>query len=203
MTISTDSSEYNILTDAVKMVVNITGLSCEIGLRAGGGSSAIMQALADSLQFTKTHIAIDPYGNIEYETRENMKTRHDYTNQMRDQCIIDMYYFAMVIKINFLFFPLEDTEFCKSFVDGVPLYNETKAIVNQYAFVHFDGPHAYAPLVTEFRFFNDRAPIGAVFVFDDVGNYDHAKLETEVMFPAGWELIKRGAVKASYKKVKL
>lgn len=199
MTLSTDSSDYHLISEAVKAVKNVDGLTCEIGLRAGGGSEYILRALKVTDQ-NKTHIAIDPYGNIEYESHEGLVERLDYTNTMRDTCMIDMYTLARALNINFLFFPLEDTEFFKRYADGVPVYQEYKTIESSYAFVHFDGPHAHEPLVTEFKFFDARAPKGAHFVFDDVRFYDHEKFEQEYIFPAGWDLVRKTFVKASYIK---
>jgi hypothetical protein len=196
----TDSGDYYILTNGVESIRDVPGLTCEIGLRAGGGSEYIMRALHDTGQYTRTHIAIDPYGNIEYETSEGQRTRHDYTNDMRDDCMVEIFKLAKELRINFVFFNLEDTEFFKAFPHGVPIYRKYRHDENQYAFVHFDGPHAYAPLAVEFDFFNARAPKGAVFVFDDVANYDHDKFETNILFLNQWALIEKTGIKASYRK---
>lgn len=195
-----DSRDYQLIVDGVHRIRNVEGLSCEIGLRAGGGSAYIMSALRETGQFGRTHIAIDPYGNIEYETAEHNVTRHDYTNQMRDKCMVGMYNLSQQLCLNFLFFNMEDTEFFNRYADGVPIYKERKSIETKYAFVHFDGPHAYAPVLEEFKFFDPRADKGAVFVFDDVSNYNHDKLEREVIFAKGWSLIHKTNVKASYIK---
>jgi hypothetical protein len=197
--LETDSFDYEVLTEAVKLVANVPGMTCEVGLRAGGGSQFIMQGLKDTNQ-EKTHIAIDPYGNIEYEAHDNVFGRIGYTNELRDDCMVNIYRIAQQLSINFLFFPLEDTEFFKRYSDGVPIYQYNKTINNQYSLVLFDGPHATTSVVAEFNFFNERAPSGAVFVFDDITHYDHNSVEKNYLFP-GWELITKTKYKASYKKL--
>ena len=199
--LTADSGDYHLITNAVSKVKDINGLTCEIGLRGGGGSYYVMEALSSTNQ-NKTHIAIDPYGNIEYESHENRKVRLDYTNAMRDQCMIDIYTAAKFLNVNFLFFPLEDTEFFKRYKDGVPVYQEFKTLMNKYSFVHFDGPHAIKPLIKEFNFFHSRMDKGATIVFDDVSSYyDHDLLEQKYILPAGWELLDKTTKKASYAKV--
>jgi hypothetical protein len=96
-------------------------------------------------------------------------------------------------------FCLEDHEFFKRYADGVPVYDEQKIMVNEYAFVFFDGPHTNEAVEEELNFFLDRAPNGAVYVFDDIWMYDHDKFE-KIMFDRGFKLIEKGNIKASYKK---
>jgi hypothetical protein len=156
-----------------------------------------MDALVNPGQ-SKVHIAIDPYGNIEYEHKEKDFVRLNYTNEMRDECLADLYNYARHIKQSFLFFNLEDTEFFNLYRDGVPVYNQFKAIENKYSFVHFDGPHAIEPLMIEICFFLDRANKGTCWVFDDIeGYYDHDKIE-QTLFKYGFKLIEKTKRKALY-----
>lgn len=201
--LQTDSAEYEILQEATEAVrfLDQNALSCEIGLRAGGGSKVIIDALIATDQTARTHIAIDPYGNIEYLTSEDNKTRHDYTNHMRNQCMWDLYQYICeqrADQINILVFLMEDSEFFKRFGDGVPVYEEYKRIATEYALVHFDGPHALEPLREEVSFFTSRLADGAHVVFDDIGNYPHNQLEKELL-GVGFTLVKKGDRKASYK----
>lgn len=39
---NTDSGEYNILINSVEKVINVDGMTCEIGLREGGSSKIIL-----------------------------------------------------------------------------------------------------------------------------------------------------------------
>lgn len=200
--LGTDSADYHLIPECISLITNVQGMTCEIGLREGGASQIIMQALHDTKQ-DKTHIAIDPYGNIECAAHDNnLFTRFDYTNEMRDKCMIGIYTIARDLNVNFLFFPLEDTEFFNRYADGVPVYQQHKTINNQYSFVFFDGPHATQPIIKEVLFFNERSVIGTVFLFDDIPYYNHKHIEDQYLFPLGWELVSKTDRKASYKKVK-
>lgn len=203
MALTTDSLEYDILFDAVLSVKDLdpTALSCEIGLREGGGSKYMLDAMVSSGSY-RTHLTLDPYGNIDYETSEGRIMHHDYTNEMRNQCMVDLYNYVkneLSNKINVLFFNLEDTEFFERFGDGVPIYAANKTMATKYAVIHYDGPHARNPLDVELAFFTPRMVKGGVAVFDDIANYDHTAFENESLFPAGYKLIKKGYRKASYR----
>jgi glycosyltransferase involved in cell wall biosynthesis len=197
--IETDSSEYNILTDAVKAVRGVDGMTCEIGLRAGGGTKMILDTLKSSGQ-SKMHIAIDPYGNIEYEHWETRKERLDYTNKMKTNALRNLYTYCHDNDMDFIFFPMEDSEFFLRYSDGVPLYNEYKTICNSYSLVFFDGPHTTASVLTEFMFFSDKIPPGGIIVFDDINQYPHYPSLDAVIQSHNFKEIERGAVKVSYQK---
>lgn len=132
----TDSSEYSILSNAVDMIKNIEGLTCEIGLREGGSTKIILDSLKNN-GVQKTHIAIDPYGNIEYRLKENEVHRMDYTNQMKNKTLYNLYKYCDENNLECLYFPLEDVEFFKRYSDGVPVYNQYKQIINTYSLVFF------------------------------------------------------------------
>lgn len=193
----TDSGDYHLIRKGVEMCEHVQGMTCEIGLRRGGGTKVILDELFRTIS-KKTHIAIDPYGSIVYEHKEGERVVLDYSNDMRDECLANLYMYTRQLRIPFLFFNLEDTEFFERYADGVPIYNTTKQICNSYSFVHFDGPHAVAPLMEEIAFFHPRTPVGACWVFDDVTNYyDHDKIEKH-LFKLGFVLIEKLYHKALY-----
>lgn len=195
--LTTDSGDYHLLTQGIELSAAVEGMTCEIGLRRGGGSKFILDALKIHAPH-KIHIAIDPYGHIEYEHKQDQKVRLDYTNEMRDECLANLYQYTLQQKQQFIFFPLEDTEFFKRFADGVPVYNLEKVIETKYSFVHFDGPHSIAPLWAEIEFFAQRIDKGACFVFDDVnGYYNHDFIEG-TLFSMGFLLIQKTYHKALY-----
>lgn len=192
-----DSADYHILTKGVQLSAGTHGLSCEIGLRRGGGSAHIIAAISQHCGH-KVHIAIDPYGNIEYEHKEGEIVRLDYTNEMLCDCMSNIYRYAQSRGVQFIFKQLEDTEFFKRYADGVPVYNEVKKMYNTYSFVHFDGPHALLPLMREIEFFRERALPGTCWVFDDVkGYYPHDDVE-HYLFSIGFKLIEKTHHKALY-----
>lgn len=220
---ATDSQEYEILVNAIKDIKNVEGAVVEIGTRRGGSAKMIIDALTENEDTNRSMFCIDPYGNIDLEITNinasihypgkyqvegdpmskdsSFATKFDYTNDMRNRVIPSLYYYAYQRGLNFTFFCLEDHEFFNRYSDGVPVYNEIKKLENQYAFVFFDGPHTNEAVDTELKFFLDRAPIGAVYVFDDIWMYDHDKLEN-IMFDSGFEILEKKNIKASYKKVK-
>lgn len=191
-----DSGDYHLLTKGIELSKNVEGMTCEIGLRRGGGTKVIMDALAK--HGIRKHIAVDPYGNIEYEHKEKDFVRLDYSNEMRDECLSNLYAYARELKIPFQFFNLEDTEFFNHYHGGIIWYDQVKSKENKYSFVHFDGPHAVEPLMGEIDFFIRRTNPGACWVFDDVtGYYDHDKIEQH-LFDAKFKLIDKTWHKALY-----
>jgi hypothetical protein len=194
----TDSKNYEIITQAVSMSATVRGLSCEIGLRRGGGTKYIIDALK-LYEIDRVHIAIDPYGNIEYADSDTHKTRFDYTNSIRDECLINLYLYCLQKGQNIIFFNLEDTEFFSRYADGVPVYNQTKTIEAKYSFVHFDGPHSVNAISTEIDFFHQRTEVGAVFVFDDITNYHHDQVH-DYLKTLNWACVLKSERKWAYQK---
>lgn len=217
---STDSQEYDILHNAaLALDKNTPGAIVEIGSRRGGSAKIIIDSLVQNGNNNRPMFCIDPYGNIELEITNinasihypnkyelegdpqskdiNFKTRFDYTNDMRNRIVPSLYYYAFQHGFNFTFFCLEDTEFFKRYSDGVPIYEDAKKMVNEYAFVFFDGPHTNNAVQEELDFFIDRSPSGSVYVFDDIWMYDHDKFEKFIL-ERGFSTLERKSVKASY-----
>lgn len=192
-----DSEDYDVLARAVEAVGNTEGLSIQIGLRLGYGAKLIMDTMRDTGQ-DRLHIAVDPYGDIEYDATDSDRSRRDYTNHMMHDGLANLHLYALLNRLNFLFFPLEDTEFFRRFADGVPVYDTVKHVETDYALVVLDGPHATAPVLAEYLWFNDRTRPGAVMVFDDVRTYDHKAVDTIVS--KEWTSLEQGECKWSYVK---
>lgn len=198
-----DSRDYHILYEAAVRIKDVPGLTCEIGLRKGGGTKAILDGLIESNK-ERTHIAIDPYGSIPFEGMDGeLMATTEYSNAMQKDTLEKMYRFvAQHSKINFIFFPLEDIEFFERYYDGVPVYSMEKKVEDKYALVHFDGPHSFEATMDETKFFIHKTPVGAMFVYDDVKHfYDHNKIK-EYLEGSGWEQVIETQVKAAYVKVK-
>jgi len=194
-----DSGDYELLAKGIELSKDVLGMTCELGVRRGGGTKIIMDAIARHCS-GKVHIAIDPYGHIEYEHKEGQVVRLDYTNEMRDECMVNLFAYAKQIQQTVIFFNLEDTEFFNRFADGVPMYNLKKTILESYSFVHFDAAHAVMPLMDEIAFFQTRTPVGGCWCFDDVENYyNHSIIESYIL-KSGWNLIEKKYHKALYQK---
>lgn len=219
-----DSQEYEILVNAAAKIGETPGAVVEIGTRRGGSAKMIIDTLVQTGNSNRSMFCIDPYGNIEIEcTNLNMSIhnpdrqiegdkmskeitspqRFDYDNTMRNRTIPSLYFYAYNAGLNFTFFCLEDSEFFNRYGDGVPVYDNHKKLESEYSFVFFDGPHDNGALHLECDFFVKRAPVGAVYVFDDIWMYDHDEIvEQKYLFPNGFELLEKGKIKASYIKTK-
>lgn len=189
-----DSADYEVLYESARAIRNIPGLTCEIGLRLGGGSESIIQGLVDSGDRARIHVGIDPYGHIPYESSWDLRqVRHDYTNKMKQKFLKNMYAWCEEIDFEFLFFPMEDTEYFERFADGLPVYNHEKTVMNQYALVHLDGPHTPEPVMVEARWFSSRMPQGAIMIIDDVNFFDNYREEIHTPLQAlGFQPFMRG-----------
>lgn len=219
---TTDSQEYHILANAAKTIKGTPGAIVEIGTRMGGSAKLIIDSLEENEDVNRTMICIDPFGNIDLEcTNKNLSIHYpnvhevqgdpmsteiskpvkfDYTNNMRNTIIPSLYYYAYQRGINFSFFCMEDTEFMNRFSDGVPVYDEFKKIEDKYSLVFIDGPHTNDAVQRELKFFEHRMNCGGIMVFDDVWMMDHDRIVEGYLFPT-WELLERGQIKASYRKI--
>jgi hypothetical protein len=194
--------DYFILQNAAKRIKGVPGLTCEVGLREGGGSKYIIDALLENGDTGRTHITIDPFGSIPYIQSET-QTRQDgaYPNKMMKRVLSELYGYVYDKDIEVLFFPLEDTEFFTRYHNGVPVYSDKeKKIINTYALTYLDGPHNLESTMAEAVFFAERSVPGSVLIFDDVENYyDHSKVK-EYLENNGWKEIEPPTSKASYYK---
>ncbi len=59
----------------------------------------------------RTHVGIDPFGNILYELKEELPVRMDYTNEMKLNMLASLYAWCRKVGADFIFMPLEDSEF--------------------------------------------------------------------------------------------
>jgi flavodoxin len=191
-----DSTDYYLLTKGVKLSKNIPGCTLEIGLRRGGGTKYIIDAIAEYCPW-KIHIAVDPYGSIMYADQDNLKTRLDYTNEMAGEALPQVFGYAWLKKVRFIFFQLEDTEFFTRFNDGIPVYDQDKKILAEYSFIHIDGPHDTGSIINQVCFFSGRMKPGSTICFDDIINYNHAAVE-DLLILTGFILIEKTDQKALY-----
>ena len=63
--LETDSPDtsYDVMKKHILTLKGVDGLSCEIGLRRGGGTKTMLDAFLMNND-KRIHVAIDPYGNI-------------------------------------------------------------------------------------------------------------------------------------------
>lgn len=200
MELLTDSYDYDVLFNAATSIKNVPGTICEIGTRRGGSLKFIIDGLLSVNDNNRNVICIDPYGNIDYHMSDIRFEKSDYTNDMRNEAMSNIYTYVNNKPINVVFLCIEDTEFFNRFQDGFPFYQTNKTIVNQYALVFFDGPHDKASIIKEVEFFLPRTVIGSQFVFDDVSDYDHQAID-DILLQNNFKEVKRTDRKISYVKV--
>jgi hypothetical protein len=197
-----DGWAYDVLYEAVLLTKGVPGLTCEIGLREGGGTELIVRA-GLAMGERRHHVAIDPYGSIPYDA-PNVPAypgQFDYHNAMKRMSVPRLYAWMANVEVEFSFFALEDTEFFARFADGVPIYADgMKTVVNRYAAVYFDGPKGAAVVLREAQFFAPRTPVGGVWVFDDTEDYDHRVVHAFAL-ESGFEDVKAGH-KWAYQRTK-
>lgn len=170
---------YNVMREYVLQLKDVEGLSCEIGLRRGGGTKVIMDAFIEN-DDRRPHICLDPYGNIIYKDIVGAH-RSDYTDDMRNETLAELYKYAYDKQLNILFFNLEDSEFYRRFADGVPIYNQEKEMINAYAYVHVDGQHDEASVKLAADFFIPRMSIGGIIMFDNTNHYPHDRIHEKMI----------------------
>lgn len=195
-----DSLEYEILIDAVNNIKDVSGFTCEIGVREGGSTKIIIDTLKATNQ-NKIHIAIDPYGDIPYWTTQTCQATCGYHNSMKRTMLAELYAYCLNIDQEVLYFPLESYEFCKRFSDGVPVYNNGKHLINQYALAFIDGSHKLEDVLAEFSWFEQRIAKGGYIVFDDIHIYPHIERLDNIIMSSGYVKMKQGNNKISYKRM--
>lgn len=196
-----DSGEYEFLTEAVGLSADVEGMCIEIGLRRGMGTKTIIDAVRRYCP-TKTVIAVDPYGSIPYVGREHIgEIRLDYDNNMKVDCMIDMWMYVRENPVNFRYECLTDHEFFSKYTNGVYKYEEDPILEQLYSMAHLDGPHHYPAIYQEVVFFNERMNTGAVIVIDDI-TLDFINIEPvkQLFVSLGWEEVKLGLKKGIWQK---
>ena len=193
--LETDSHHYHILYNAAASIKDVPGTICEIGTRRGGSTKYIIDGLLSVNDNNRNIVCIDPYGSIPFFNDENkILDVTDYTNDMRNDALKNLYSYVYNKPVNLVVFCIEDTEFFKRFYDGVPFYQEKKTICNQYSLVFFDGPHDSKSVKEETEFFIQRSVIGTKFVYDDVKKYSHQIIHDYllqnnfVVVESGWKM---------------
>jgi hypothetical protein len=188
-----DGWDYGTLYEAVLRTKGVPGLTCEIGLREGGGSELMVRA-GLAIGERRPHVAMDPYGSWPY-VAPNVPAypgQFDYSHAMKAATLPRVYAWMAAQGVDFHFFAMEDTEFFARFADGVPVYADgRKTVCNQYAAVYFDGPKGAEVVLREAAFFAPRTPRGGVWVFDDTEDYDHHIVHAFAL-ESGFEDVKAG-----------
>ena len=171
-----DSHEYELLYYAASASAFLGGLTCEVGVRLGGGSELIMKA-STLCRPSRPHIAIDPWGNLPYNARQE---RPGYDDVMRRETTIQLHTIAERDAVDVLILPWKDSDFFERCASGVPLYLEKfpqTTLWNAYSLVHLDGLHSLDAVMSEVAFFASRIVHKGWIVCDDVRDYEHTHVD--------------------------
>jgi hypothetical protein len=195
-----DSWDYDLVYKGVQLSKDTEGACLEIGLRMGGGTKEIIDSIHRHCP-NKIAVAIDPYGSVLYEHKQNHFVRLDYTEAMKADCLQLLYPYANHKNVHFVFINMSDLDFFDYYKDGIPVYSISRKLVDKYSFVNFDGPHSVEAILKEVQFFETRINEGACFCFDDVSTqdvyYDHQKIE-DYLLNIGFKIVEKRDKKALY-----
>ena len=133
--IAGDSLEYEFITEEIqKLKLNDIVLTCEIGLRRGLGSKTIMDAVISKGAVYYRHIAVDPYGSLNYQhCDDSSPTVKDYTDYMKVETLVDLHKYTQFAFFEFpdgvdLDFFDEDSNKSNVIADYGLVYNNTNLI---------------------------------------------------------------------------
>lgn len=198
-----DSDEYDYLTKAVELSAAVEGMCCEIGLRLGLGTATIISAVREFCP-SKLVVSVDPYGNIPYTGREpDGETHYDYTDDMRNECMVNIWAYVRQNPVDYRFFQMSDDEFFTRFSGNVTRYGyEGRFLEAMYSMVHLDAQHTVKDVSRQIIWFDDRMERGAMLAIDDV-TPDFIDFEPIAHLLTGlkWEELKRGGKKSLWRKL--
>ena len=197
-----DSGEYEVIDEAVALSAHLYGMCIEIGVRRGKGTATIIDAVRKYCP-DKYVVCVDPFGSIPYVGREHIgEIRLDYDNNMKVDCMIDLWNYVRENPVNFRPECLTDYEFFEKYKDGVPKYDIEHATENSYSMAHLDGPHNYEHVSKEILWFNERMLKGSTIVLDDITeDFIDIKPINELFISLGWAILKQGIKKGLYQKL--
>ena len=192
-----DSKEYEFITEEIEKL-NLTDivLTCEIGLRRGLGSKTIMDAVISKDVPHYRHIAIDPYGNLNYAHYDNgLPYTSDYTDFMKIEALFDLVKYK-----EFAFFEFPDTYFFETMNKGYPLSIDGKTVYkSNYSVVHLDGPHTTEAVNKEVTFFMRHMEQESLLILDDHNEYNTKTIRWGLE-KIGFEKIREGERKLIFKR---
>lgn len=201
--LGTDSGEYEILQEAAREARAVDGISIEIGLREGGASQMMIEALTDPAIGARVHVAVDPYGGLPYEWQQDAIAGWVYDDRMRDVALSKLHNMVSGGKnnVNFIFFNLTDDQFFNRFGDGVPVYHSgEEQIMTVYSIAHLDAVHSVEAITAQIEFFDPRMVPGSLIVIDDITDFYDTDAVEKVLFDKGFTIFKKGTKKGAYIK---
>jgi|TARA_E500000178_G_C16971289_1_gene731053 hypothetical protein len=198
--IAGDSLEYEFITEEIKKLnLNDIVLTCEIGLRRGLGSKTIMDAVIAKGVETYRHIAIDPYGNLDYQHYDDVPSATaDYTDHMKIETLYDLVKYK-----EFAFFEFPDTYYFETMKGGYPLSIDGKIEMHdKYSVVHLDGPHTTLAVEQQITFFMRYMEDESILILDDHKTFYKQSIDW-CLKKVGFKVVREGDRKLIYKREKV
>lgn len=200
-------------------------LVCSIGVNKGGFVKTIVDALANTNNFSRI-VCVDPYGSMEYTlTRDGaniavtdagltwdeswgpnfgedyVQVQYNFSNEMRDSVIPVLHNYSASLGFDFKFFNMIEDQFYINYANGVSYFaNNVEEVHNSYKFVFVDGHPTSNSVLKTVEFFKNRIVSDGIIAFDDCAVYDFSVVENELL-NSGFTVIEKGEWKAAYKKV--
>ena len=197
--IAGDSTEYELISEEIsKLILDQVVLTCEIGLRRGLGSKTIMDAIISRGTEHYRHIAIDPYGNLNYQHYDDKPPyTADYTDSMKIETLYDLVKYK-----EFAFFEFPDTYFFETMSKGYPISIDGNTYLkDKYTVVHLDGPHTTNAVNNEISFFMRVMEEESLIILDDHKTYNTKTIDWSLE-KIGFKRTKEGERKLIYKRSK-
>ena len=197
--IAGDSTEYEFISEEIaKLELPPVVLTCEIGLRRGLGSKTIMDAVIAKGTEHYRHIAVDPYGNLNYQHYDDKPPyTADYTDNMKVETLYDLVKYK-----EFAFFEFPDTYFFETMKNGYPISIDGQMYMKDtYTVVHLDGPHTTNAVNHEINFFMRQMEDESLIILDDYKTYNTKTVDWSLE-KIGFKRVKEGDRKLIYKRSK-
>lgn len=177
--------DLNFFEECIKELKNPCGLSLEVGVLRGGSSKLIIEnykKIHNSL--LHFHIGIDHYPSRP-ATDDRIILQKTIADNKDDNFI-------------FVYMPIEI--YMEKFIDGYPLYFNSKKIETfYYDLVHLDGPNKMNLVLKQLNFFSERINKNGFIILDDIDTLN-IELINNYMRHLNFKLFKKGTKKIIYQK---
>lgn len=141
------------------------GLALEIGIRRGGFSLALIQAIVESGKRERPLLGCDPWGCIPYPVGQEIR-QPNYGEHFYQDAMVAL---SIAAKENNVFhhvMRLMSTDFMKIF-DDINIYRNGETLQKRFSFVMLDGAHDVLTVSSELEWFKERMMPGGMIIVDD------------------------------------